>query len=85
MSNQPGLWDAPASVSTPEPDLVPLDAYGATPDHVEVPADYIPVDYEPTAPAAVSAPAYAPVAAPAYAAAPNAAAPARPLIDIDTL
>ena len=44
MSNQPGLWDAPAPVPTPEPDLVPLDAYGATPDHVEVPADYIPVD-----------------------------------------
>ena len=42
MSNQPGLWDAPAPVPTPEPDLVPLDAYGATPDHVEVPADYIP-------------------------------------------
>ena len=85
MSNQPGLWDASAPVPTPEPDLVPLDAYGTAPDHVEVPADYIPVDYEPTAPAAVSAPAYAPVAAPAYAAAPNAAAPARPLIDIDTL
>ena len=50
MSNQPGLWDAPAPVPTPEPDLVPLDAYGATPDHVEVPADYIPVDYEPAAP-----------------------------------
>ena len=85
MSNQPGLWDASAPVPTPEPDLVPLDAYGTAPDHVEVPADYIPVDYEPAAPAAVSAPAYAPVAAPAYAAAPNAAAPARPLIDIDTL
>ena len=49
MSNQPGLWDAPAPVPTPEPDLVPLDAYGATPDHVEVPADCIPVDYEPAA------------------------------------
>ena len=86
MSNQPGLWDAPAPVPTPEPDLVPLDAYGATPDHVEVPADYIPVDYEPAA-AVVPAPApsYAPAAAPAYAAVPNAAAPARPLVDIDTL
>ena len=93
MSNQPGLWDAPAPVPTPEPDLVPLDAYGATPDHVEVPADYIPVDYEPAA-AVVPAPApsYAPAAAPAYAPAPNAAAPApnaaapaRPLVDIDTL
>ena len=70
MSNQPGLWDAPAPVPTPEPDLVPLDAYGATPDHVEVPADYIPVDYEPAAPVVP---------------APNAAAPARPLVDIDTL
>ena len=86
MSNQPGLWDAPAPVPTPEPDLVPLDAYGATPDHVEVPADYIPVDYESAAPAVpVPAPSYAPAAAPAYAAAPNAAAPARPLVDIDTL
>ena len=86
MSNQPGLWDAPASVPTPEPDLVPLDAYGATPDHVEVPADYIPVDYEPAAPVVPApAPSYAPAAAPAYAPAPNAAAPARPLVDIDTL
>ncbi len=86
MSNQPGLWDAPASVPTPEPDLVPLDAYGAAPDHVEVPADYIPVDYEPAALAVPTpAPAHAPVAAPAYAAVPNVAAPARPLIDIDTL
>lgn len=86
MSNQPGLWDAPAPVPTPEPDLVPLDAYGATPDHVEVPADYIPVDYEPAAPVVPApAPSYAPAAAPAYAAAPNAAAPARPLVDIDTL
>ena len=86
MSNQPGLWDAPASVPTPEPDLVPLDAYGAAPDHVEVPADYITVDYEPAALAVPTpAPAHAPVAAPAYAAVPNAAAPARPLIDIDTL
>lgn len=98
MSNQPGLWDAPAPVPTPEPDLVPLDAYGATPDHVEVPADYIPVDYEPAVPVAAPAPvsshvpaAPAPVvapahgSAPAYAAAPNAAAPARPLVDIDSL
>ena len=82
MSNQPDLWDAPAPVPTPEPDLVPLDAYGATPDHVEVPADYIPVDYEPAAPVVPApAPSYAPAAAPA----PNAAAPARPLVDIDTL
>ena len=82
MSNQPGLWDAPAPVPTPEPDLVPLDAYGATPDHVEVPADYIPVDYEPAAPVVPApAPSYTPAAAPA----PNAAAPARPLVDIDTL
>ena len=86
MSNQPGLWDAPASVPTPEPDLVPLDAYGATPDHVEVPADYIPVDYEPAAPVVPApAPSYAPAAAPAAAPAPNAAAPACPLVDIDTL
>lgn len=86
MSNQPGLWDAPAPVPTPEPDLVPLDAYGATPDHVEVPADYIPVDYEPAAPVVPApAPSYAPAAAPAVAPAPNAAAPARPLVDIDTL
>ena len=77
MSNQPGLWDAPASVPTPEPDLVPLDAYGATPDHVEVPADYIPVDYEPAAPVV---PAPAPSCAPA--AALNAAAPALSLIHI---
>ena len=64
MSNQPGLWETPAPVSTPEPDLVPLDAYGATPEHAEVPADYIPIDYEPAVPVA---------------------APARPLVDIDSL
>ncbi len=90
MTDQPNLWGTESA--TPEPDLVPLDAYGAAPDHVEVPVDYIPADYEPVATAAapapipsrVSAAAPAPVPPHAPAAAPASSA-ARPLVDIDSL
>lgn len=93
MTDQPNLWNmagaAPASGggAAPAPDLVPLDAYGAADDHSEVPAGYVPADYEPssadTAPECASA-----GAAPERASTPGAsmyAAPARPLVDIDTL
>ncbi len=93
MTDQPNLWNmagaAPASGggAAPAPDLVPLDVYGAADDHSEVPAGYVPADYEPssadTAPECVSA-----GAAPERASAPGAsmyAVPARPLVDIDTL
>ena len=97
MTDQPNLWDTVASVPAsvgnpaampdaqaelaqgaqvaPEPDVVPLDAYGAVAEQVEVPADYVPVDYEP---AAVEPAAYVPAPAPS-------SAPARPLVDIDSL
>ena len=102
MTDQPNLWNmagaAPASGggAAPAPDLVPLDVYGAADDHSEVPAGYVPADYEPssadTAPECASAGA-APErasadAAPGHVSAPGAsmyAAPARPLVDIDTL
>ena len=93
MTDQPNLWNmagaAPASGggAAPAPDLVPLDVYGAADDHSEVPAGYVPADYEPssadTAPECASA-----GAAPERASTPGAsmyAAPARPLVDIDTL
>ena len=93
MTDQPNLWNmagaAPASGGgvAPAPDLVPLDVYGAADDHSEVPAGYVPADYEPssadTAPERASADA-----APGYVSAPGAsmyAVPARPLVDIDTL
>lgn len=107
MTDQPNLWNmagaAPASGggAAPAPDLVPLDVYGAADDHSEVPAGYVPADYEPssadTAPERASAPAastdVAPErasadAAPGHVSAPGAsmyAVPARPLVDIDTL
>ena len=93
MTDQPNLWNmagaAPASGGgvAPAPDLVPLDVYGAADDHSEVPAGYVPADYEPssadTAPECASA-----GAAPERASTPGAsmyAVPARPLVDIDTL
>ncbi len=93
MTDQPNLWNmagaAPASGggAAPAPDLVPLDVYGAADDHSEVPAGYVPADYEPssadTAPECASA-----GAAPERASTPGASmyvAPARPLVDIDTL
>lgn len=93
MTDQPNLWNmagaAPASGggAAPAPDLVPLDVYGAADDHSEVPAGYVPADYEPssadTAPDCASA-----GAAPERASTPGAsmyAVPARPLVDIDTL
>ena len=93
MTDQPNLWNmagaAPASGggAAPAPDLVPLDVYGAADDHSEVPAGYVPADYEPssadTAPECASA-----GAAPERASTPGAsmdAVPAHPLVDIDTL
>lgn len=93
MTDQPNLWNmagaAPASGggAAPAPDLVPLDVYGAADDHSEVPAGYVPADYEPssadTAPECASA-----GAAPERASTPGAsmdAVPAHPLVDIDIL
>ena len=94
MTDQPNLWDMMNPVAAPapafEPDLVPLDAYGAEVEPAEVPADYIPADYEP---AASSTPAPSPAApgssVPTPAPAPSfpqvAPAQARPLVDIDSL
>ena len=82
MTNQPNLWDA--QPSAPDPDVVPLDAYGAEPEHAEAPADYVPADYEPSAvdvaPVHVSVPGVSTYVAPTV-----ALAPARPLVDIDLL
>ena len=93
MTDQPNLWNmagaAPASDggAVPAPDLVPLDVYGAADDHSEVPAGYVPADYEPSS--ADTAPECASVgAAPERASTPGAsmyAVPAHPLVDIDTL
>ena len=100
MTDQPNLWDMMNPVAAPapafEPDLVPLDAYGAGVEPTEVPADYIPADYEPAAPSpaapgssvptpvpALSFPQVAPEPAPSF---PQVApAQARPLVDIDSL
>ena len=94
MTDQPNLWDMMNPVAAPapafEPDLVPLDAYGAEVEPAEVPADYIPADYEPAAPSTlVPSPAApgssvpTPVLAPSF---PQVApAQARPLVDIDSL
>ena len=74
MNDQPDLWGMQAAAAAPEPDYVPLEAYGvvAVPESAPVdyvPADYVPVDVPASAPIPVSAPA----------------APARPLVDIDSL
>ena len=74
MNDQPDLWGMQAAAAAPEPDYVPLEAYGvvAVPESASVdyvPADYVPVDVPASAPIPVSAPA----------------APARPLVDIDSL
>ena len=94
MTDQPNLWDMMNPVAAPapafEPDLVPLDAYGAEVEPAEVPADYIPADYEPAAPSTlVPSPAApgssvpTPVLAPSF---PQVApVSARPLVDIDSL
>ena len=94
MTDQPNLWDMMNPVAAPapafEPDLVPLDAYGAEVEPAEVPADYIPADYEPAAsstpaptPAAPGSSVPTPVLAPSF---PQVApAQARPLVDIDSL
>ena len=94
MTDQPNLWDMMNPVAAPapafEPDLVPLDAYGAEVEPAEVPADYIPADYEPAS-SSTPAPSLAapgssvptPVPAPSF---PQVApAQARPLVDIDSL
>ncbi len=78
--NPAAMPDAQAELAqgaqvVPEPDVVPLDAYGAVAEQVEVPADYVPVDYEP---AAVEPAAYVPAPAPSP-------VPACPLVDIDSL
>lgn len=80
VGNPAAMPDAQAELAqgaqvAPEPDVVPLDAYGAVAEQVEVPADYVPVDYEP---AAVEPAAYVPAPAPS-------SAPACPLVDIDSL
>ena len=94
MTDQPNLWDMMNPVAAPapafEPDLVPLDAYGAEVEPAEVPADYIPADYEPAAsstpaptPAAPGSSVPTPMLAPSF---PQVApAQARPLVDIDSL
>ena len=74
MNDQPDLWGMQAAAAAPEPDYVPLEAYGvvAVPESAPVdyvPADYVPVDVPASAPIPVSAPA----------------APARSLVDIDSL
>ena len=74
MNDQPDLWGMQAAAAAPEPDYAPLEAYGvvAVPESAPVdyvPADYVPVDVPASAPIPVSAPA----------------APARPLVDIDSL
>lgn len=74
MNDQPDLWGMQTAAAAPEPDYVPLEAYGvvAVPESAPVdyvPADYVPVDVPASAPIPVSAPA----------------APARPLVDIDSL
>ena len=74
MNDQPDLWGMQAAAAAPEPDYVPLEAYGvvAVPESAPVdyvPADYVPVDVPASAPIPVSAPA----------------APARPLVDLDSL
>ena len=94
MTDQPNLWDMMNPVAAPapafEPDLVPLDAYGAEVEPAEVPADYIPADYEPAAPSTlVPSPATpgssVPTPVPASSFPQVAPAQARPLVDIDSL
>ena len=88
MTDHPNLWDMMNPVAAPapafEPDLVPLDAYGAEVEPTEVPADYIPADYEPAAPSPTAPGPSVPMLVPAPSYAP-VATPARPLVDIDTL
>ena len=94
MTDQPNLWDMMNPVAAPapafEPDLVPLDAYGAEVEPAEVPADYIPADYEPAAPSTlVPSPAApgssVPTPVPASSFPQVAPAQVRPLVDIDSL
>ena len=74
MNDQPDLWGMQAAAAAPEPDYVPLEAYGVVAVPESAPVDYVPADYVPVD---VPAPAPIPVSAPA--------APARPLVDIDSL
>lgn len=74
MNDQPDLWGMQAAAAAPEPDYVPLEAYGVVTVPESAPVDYAPADYVPVD---VPAPVPIPVSAPA--------APARPLVDIDSL
>ena len=74
MNDQPDLWGMQAAAAAPEPDYVPLEAYGVVAVPESAPVDYVPADYVPVD---VPASALIPVSAPA--------APARPLVDIDSL
>ena len=74
MNDQPDLWGMQAAAAAPEPDYVPLEAYGVVTVPESAPMDYAPADYVPVD---VPAPVPIPVSAPA--------APARPLVDIDSL
>ena len=89
MTDQPNLWDMMNPVAAPapafEPDLVPLDAYGAEVEPAEVPADYIPADYEPAAPSPAAPGSSVPTPVPALSFPQVAPAQARPLVDIDSL
>ena len=74
MTRAPYPWEkntAPSPEAAPEaaPELVPLDAYDAAAEPEPVPADYV-LDYEPAEPVWES---------------PAPAAPARPMVDIDSL
>ncbi len=74
MNDQPDLWGMQAAAAAPEPDYVPLEAYGVVTVPESAPVDYAPADYVPVdVPALVPIPVSAP------------AAPARPLVDIDSL
>ena len=70
MTRAPYPWEKnTVPAPSPAPELVPLDAYGATAEAELVPADYVP-DYEP------AEPTWEP---------PVPAAPAVPAVDIDSL
>lgn len=74
MNDQPDLWGMQAAAAAPEPDYVPLEAYGVVAVPESAPVDYVPADY-----VSVDVPASAPIPVSAP------AAPARPLVDIDSL
>ena len=70
---------ASGAACAPEPELVPLDAYGAEGTSAEVPSDYVPMDYEAdVSPSAVGVPVQTHGGAPAP-------VPAHPIVDVDSL